>query len=463
METKQYNLRYVTGLSLVSALGGLLFGYDWVVIGGAKPFYEQFFGIADIPSMQGWAVSCALVGCVAGAVLAGMLSDKYGRKLLLLASAALFLISAIGVGATDSFAVFVVFRIIGGVGIGLASNLSPVYIAELAPAPIRGRFVAINQLTIVIGILMAQVVNWLIAEPVGADASGADILASWNGQMAWRYMFWAGAVPAILFLVLMFFVPDSPRWLALRGLEPKAHEILKKVGGQQYAEQSMLDIRQTAHVNDDKVRLNSLFNRSVLPVVLIGITLAVLQQWCGINVIFLYADEVFSSAGYAVSDMLFNVVITGSVNLVFTVLAMWLVDRIGRKVLLYIGNGGLALLFLLSGIMFKWGIQGTPQLVVVLLAIACYGMTLAPVTWVVLSEIFPNKIRGAAMAAATFALWIANALLAYFFPIVNTSIGVSGTFLVFAGICAAGLLFVWLFVRETKGKTLEEIEKEFVR
>ncbi len=235
MDKKKFDFKYISGISMVSALGGLLFGYDWVVIGGAKPFYELYFDVATIPQYQGWAISSALVGCIVGVILSGLLSDNYGRKKLLLVAAALFLFSAIGTGYASDFTEFVIYRIVGGVGIGLASNLSPVYIAEIAPHHLRGRFVAINQLTIVIGILLAQIVNWMIAEPMGASATSTEILRSWNGQTGWRFMFWAEVVPASLFFILMWFVPDSPRWMVAKNKHEKAVSVLTKIGGESYA------------------------------------------------------------------------------------------------------------------------------------------------------------------------------------------------------------------------------------
>jgi len=459
----KFNLRYITGISLVAALGGLLFGYDWVVIGGAKPFYEQFFQIAHNPSLQGWAMSSALLGCILGTVISGFLAGRFGRKKLLILSSLLFLASAAGTGASNYFAIFIAFRILGGIGIGLASNQSPVYIAEVAPANLRGRFVSLNQLTIVIGILLAQIINWIIAEPVPDGASGSFILSSWNGQSGWRYMFWAELVPAGLFFLLMWFVPESPRWLIQRAQSAKAGAILKKIGGESYSKETAIEI-ESSLLSENKLRKKiSIFNKSVFPVVLIGIILALFQQWCGINVIFLYAEEIFSAAGYSVSDMLFNVMITGSVNLVFTLVALSLVDRIGRKKLMMIGSGGLALIYTVVGTLYFTGSSGLPLLVFVVAAIACYAMTLAPVTWVVLSEIFPNKVRGAAMAMATFALWSGNALLAYFFPIINNKIGASGSFWIFALICVAGFFYIKAKLIETKGKSLEEIEKALMK
>ncbi len=460
MKTITLNIKYITGITLVSAMGGLLFGYDWVVIGGAKPFYEQFFDIASQAQLQGWAVSCALVGCILGAVVAGVLSDRIGRKKLLITAAGLFLFSAIGTGFSNEFSVFVMYRIIGGVGIGLASNLSPVYIAEVSPAHMRGRFVAINQLTIVVGILLAQIINWVIAQPVPENSTGIEILNSWNGQEGWRFMFWAETIPAALFFTMMWFVPDSPRWLLKKGYTSRAISILKRIGGSDYAENTKNEIVDSFKSERSKIKFSSLFGKTLFPIVLVGIVLAVFQQWCGINVIFLFADEVFSSAGYAVSDMLFNVVITGSINLVFTIIAMSLVDKIGRKKLMIIGAGGLAIIYTIIGFLYYIGVQGTPLLILVLAAIACYSLTLAPVVWVVLSEIFPNRIRGMAVAIATFALWSANALLAFSFPIINKTIQISGSFWLFASICVLGLIFIIFRTKETKGKTLEEIERE---
>ncbi|MDY7395806.1 sugar porter family MFS transporter [Aureibaculum sp. 2210JD6-5] len=460
MSNKNFNIKYIGGISMVSALGGLLFGYDWVVIGGAKPFYEQFFQIADSPSLQGWAVSCALVGCIIGAIISGVLSDKYGRKKLLILAATLFSVSAIGTGLANTFTSFVIYRIIGGVGIGLASTLSPVYIAEVSPAYLRGRLVTINQLTIVIGILLAQIVNWGIADAIPENTNATEILNSWNGQTGWRYMFWAEAIPALLFFILIWLIPDSPRWLVKKKKSQKATAILSKIGGLEYAKNTIDEIKTSLLLSVEKAQFKDVLHSKAFPIVVIGVVLAVFQQWCGINVIFLYADEIFSSAGISTSDLLFTVVITGGVNLVFTLLSMLFVDSIGRKTLMLIGSLGLALIYTVLGFLYYSNVEGTPLLLLVVSAIAVYAMTLAPVTWVILSEIFPNKIRGMAMAIATFALWIGNTLLAYFFPIINKKFEASGSFWLFAFICFAGFLFIKYRIVETKGKTLEQIEKE---
>ncbi|WP_281501054.1 sugar porter family MFS transporter [Cellulophaga sp. F20128] len=458
-----FNYRFLFRVSLVTAMGGLLFGYDWVVIGGAKPFYETFFQISNTPSLQGWAMSCALIGCLVGAIFSGMLSDNYGRKRLLIIAALLFFISAIGTGASNSFNHFIFYRILGGVGIGLASNLSPMYIAEISPAKVRGKFVSLNQLTIVIGILAAQLVNWQIAEPVPTNANSLEILNSWNGQTGWRWMFWIEIIPAGLFFILMFFVPESPRWLAQKGYKEKTRSILTKIGGQNYADTEVKKIEVTLKNDSLKDSFRKLLQPNIKKILIIGIVIAVFQQWCGINVIFNYADEIFAAAGYGVSDILFNIVITGSVNLVFTFIAIFTVDRWGRRSLMLLGAGGLAGIYTLIGLAYFFEISGWPLLILVISAIACYAMSLAPVTWVILSEIFPNKIRGAAMAAATIALWLACFILTYTFPILNQFFGASGTFWLYGLISIAGFIFIYKKLPETKGKSLEEIEKEITQ
>jgi SP family sugar porter-like MFS transporter len=455
----RYNSSYIFSISLISALGGLLFGYDWVVVGGAKPFYERFFQITEIPAMQGWLVSCAIVGCILGSMLSGYLSEKYGRKRPLIFTAFVFVISAVGTGASGGIGTFVFFRILGGVAIGLASNLSPMYIAEVAPETIRGKFVSLSQLTIVIGILLAQTANWLIADPVTSSSSNEMILNSWNGQWGWRWMFWAENVPALIFFILMFFVPESPRWLAKQQKFDRSRQVLERIGGLEFAQKSMNDIKSTISKNVSKSGFKDLLAPELRTVLIIGIVLAVLQQWCGINVIFNYAEEVFEAAGYNVSDILFNILITGSVNLLFTFIAIYTVDKLGRKALMLIGTGGLATIYIFLGIAYYTQISGWPMLVMIVAAIACYAMTLGPVVWVVLSEIFPNRIRGVAMSVGTMSLWIACFVLTYTFPILNDLLNTSGTFWLYAMICLAGFIFVYRTLPETKNKSLEELEK----
>ena len=292
----KYNLTYIWLISLTAAMGGLLFGYDWVVIGGAKPFFERYFELTDA-AQKGWANSCALIGCLVGAVTAGALSDSFGRKRLLIFSALLFAVTSLGIGLSDTFFVFVVWRIMGGVAIGLASNLSPMYIAEIAPANMRGRLVSLNQITIVIGILAAQLINYVIAERIPPGMTEEALAATWNCQEGWRWMFAATAVPSLVFLVSMIFVPESPRWLVKNGREGVARSIVAKVGGEEYADAAMAEIRATL-VNDiQKVDFRELLDPKMRRVLVLGVTLAVFQQWCGINVIFNYAEEVFSAAG----------------------------------------------------------------------------------------------------------------------------------------------------------------------
>jgi SP family arabinose:H+ symporter-like MFS transporter len=464
VKEKLYNWKYLLSICLISAMGGLLFGYDYVVIGGAKPFYESFFGITDKTFMQGWAMSCALIGCLAGAVLSGWMSDRFGRKKLLILSAGIFIIASLGTGGAGSFVSFVIFRMIGGIGIGLASNLSPMYIAEVTPGKVRGAFVSINQLTIVIGILAAQLINWRIARPVPADASVADIHASWNGLMGWRWMFYACAIPAALFFILMWFVPESPRWLVKnKKNNQKAREILSKIGGDRYADSELGSIEESFRSSSGKTGFRLIKEPGISKLLVLGIVLAIFQQWCGINVIFNYAQEVFASAGYSVSDTLFNIVITGSVNLLFTFIGMFTVDKLGRKALMLAGAGGLACIYAVIGLMYFFHLQGLPLLIMVVSAIACYAMTLAPVTWVLLSEIFPNRVRGFAMSVGTFALWAACFILTYTFPMLNQLLRSSGTFWVYGFICILGFWFILKKLPETKGKSLEEIECEMTK
>lgn len=457
----QSSKTYLFLIALISAMGGFLFGYDWVVIGGAKPFYEQFFQIADAPHLQGWAMSSALLGCLGGALSAGRLSDRWGRKPILILAAGLFICTSVGTGAVDSFFAFNVFRLIGGFAIGIASGLSPMYIAEISPAYLRGRFVSINQLTIVLGILSAQLMNWLIAEPVAADATGEMIRASWNGQIGWRYMFWVMAVPSLLFFLSGFVLPESPRWLASVGQKEKAFRVFARMGGEEYARRE-LDAMATATA-EEQGGFKLLWSASMRKVLLLGVVMAVLQQWCGINVIFNYAQEIFTAAGYGVSEVLLNIVVMGITNVVFTVLAMSVIDRWGRKALTLMGCFGLTAIYAFMGFAYYYHITGVLMLIIVVVAIACYAMTLAPVMWVIISEIFPNRIRGLAMSVCTFALWTACFILTYTFPMLNAGLGSAGTFWLYGGICLAGGLFVWTNLTETKGKSLEEIEKELIK
>ena len=434
-------------------MGGLLFGYDWVVIGGAKIFYEQYFGIASSPALQGLAMSIALAGCLAGAMTCGMLADRYGRKPLLLISAAIFIVSSIGTGAFNSFACFLAARFIGGIAIGMASGLSPMYIAEVAPTNIRGKLVTLNQLTIVIGILSAQIVNWQLAGP--------DM--EWNINMGWRWMFWATAVPATLFLALAFFIPESPRWQMMAGRIAEASGTLVKIGGERYSADEQEAFRASAANTAEEGRLKLLFSSPFRKVLILGIVTAVFQQWCGTNVIFNYAQEIFQGAGYDVDNTFINIVITGIANLVFTFVAIFTVEKLGRRALMLLGAGGLAGIYLILGFCYFFQVSGIFMVILVVLAIACYAMSLGPVTWVLLAELFPNKVRAAAVATSTFALWIGSFTLTMTFPLLNTALGTYGTFWIYAVICTAGFVFFLKALPETKGKSLEELEKQLIK
>ena len=416
----------------VSAMGGLLFGYDWVVIGGAKPFYELFFGISESPVMQGVAMSTALVGCLVGAMVAGALADRYGRKPLLTTAAVLFTLSAVGTGLFNDFSLFNIARFIGGVGIGVASALSPMYIAEVSPTEIRGRMVSLNQMTIVLGILGAQIVNMLLAK----DTSVAENM-TWNVEWGWRWMFWAETVPAALFLVMSFFIPESPVYLQM-----KAATMSQRTG--------------------KEARLRELLQGKYRGVLLLGLFIAVFQQWCGTNVIFNYAQEIFTGAGYDVDGMFIDIVITGIANVAFTLVALYTIEKWGRRTLMLIGAGGLGLIYLTLGTCYFLEVKGFAMVCLVVTAISVYAMTLGPVTWTLLAEIFPNRIRGVAMATCTFALWVGCCTLTFSFPSMNAALGSSGTFWIYSGICVCAFIYLWRHCPETKGKTLEQLEKELV-
>ena len=425
-----YNQGFLYFICAVSAMGGLLFGYDWVVIGGAKPFYELYFGIADSPLMQGVAMTTALVGCLAGAMLAGAAADRYGRKPLLMVSAVFFTVSAVATGLFNDFTLFNIARFVGGVGIGVASALAPMYIAEVSPAQIRGRMVSLNQMTIVLGILAAQVVNLFLARDTAVAESQA-----WNVEWGWRWMFWAETLPAALFLLTSFFIPESPVFLQLKA-EPKTDSRQQEAG------------------------LSQLMEPRYGRVLLLGLVVAVFQQWCGTNVIFNYAQEIFVGAGFDVDGMFINIVITGIANVVFTFVALYTIEKWGRRTLMLIGAGGLGLIYFILGACYFAGLTGILMVALVVAAISVYAMTLGPVTWTLLAELFPHRIRGIAMATCTFALWVGCCTLTFSFPSMNAALGSSGTFWTYAAICVAAFVFLWRRCPETKGKSLEQLEKE---
>ena len=446
---QSYSNGFLYFICAVSAMGGLLFGYDWVVIGGAKPFYEFYFGIGNSPIMQGIAMTTALVGCLVGAMVAGGAADKYGRKPLLMLSAVLFTISAIGTGLFNSFTLFNIARFVGGVGIGVASALAPMYIAEVSPTQIRGRMVSLNQMTIVLGILAAQIVNMLLARNTSVATEQA-----WNIEWGWRWMFWAETFPAALFLAMSFFIPESPVYLKMRSLTPTPSP---KGEGTGYSQDNIKVM--TPLVLWKGVGGEAPYRR----VLLLGLVIAVFQQWCGTNVIFNYAQEIFVGAGFDVDGMFINIVITGIANVIFTFAALYTIEKWGRRTLMLIGAGGLGMIYLILGTCYFFEVKGVLMVALVVAAISVYAMTLAPVTWTLLAEIFPNRVRGIAMATCTFALWVGCCTLTFSFPSMNAALGSSGTFWIYSVICIAAFTFLWYHCPETKGKSLEELERELTK
>ncbi len=455
---QQLRFGYLLWIAAVAALGGFLFGYDWVVIGGAKPFYEAYFHLTtDV--LIGWANSCALVGCLAGSLLSGVISDRLGRKRSLLLSGALFAVSSVLTGWAFSFATFITWRIVGGLAIGLASNISPMYIAEISPTEWRGRLVSLNQLAIVCGILGAQIFDWQVGTR-GPRLFGASLASGlWNAQYGWRWMFTAVAVPAVLLFVLSGFIPESPRWLMARHRSADAETILARMGGPQYAGDMVRGLNENLRRDSAQhTGWRELGSPGIRRLVLIGIGLAVLQQWSGINILFNYAEDVYRSAGYGVNDILFNIVITGAINLIFTLLAMMFVDRLGRRFLMLLGCASVGLVHIALALVYHLHLRGLPILLLTLCAIGCYAMTLAPVTWVLITEIFPNRVRAQGVSVAVSALWLSSFLLTFSFPTLTRSFGESGAFVVYGITCLVGWACVRSFIPETKGRSLEQIE-----
>ena len=431
---KSQSKLFIYFICMVSAMGGLLFGYDWVVIGGAKPFYELYFSIDNNPVMQGVAMTTALVGCLVGAMVAGSAADRFGRKPLLMLSAVLFTVSAIATGLFNDFTLFNIARFVGGIGIGIASALAPMYIAEVSPAEIRGRMVSLNQMTIVLGILSAQIVNMLLAR----DTTNA-VSQAWNVEWGWRWMFWAETLPAALFLIMSFFIPESPVYLKMK-----------------------MATTTSQHTGQKEAGLRELIQAKYGKVLLLGLVIAVFQQWCGTNVIFNYAQEIFVGAGYNVDGMFINIVITGIANVVFTFVALYTIEKWGRRTLMLIGSLGLGIIYFILGTCYHLHVTGFMMVVLVVAAISCYAMTLGPVTWTLLAEIFPHRVRGIAMATCTFALWVGCCTLTFSFPPMNAALGSSGSFWIYSAICLCAYIFLFRNCPETKGKTLEELERELV-
>ena len=436
---------YILGISFISALGGYLFGFDFAVIAGALPFLRPEFQLSAW--WEGFLTGSLALGCIVGCLLAGGLADRYGRKPGLMLAALIFALSSLGMAFSHGLTIFVMMRFAAGIGVGMASMLSPLYIAEVSPAAIRGRNVAINQLTIVIGILVTNLVNYTLAD---------------NGPEAWRWMFGLGSVPSALFFLGVIWLPESPRWLIKAGKEIQAKAVLERIGSTSFVENTFRDIQHSLEGAKPQ-SFKAVFEKGVRPAVIIGVTLAVFQQLCGINVVFNYTSTIFESVGANLDRQLFETVAIGVVNLLFTMVAMWQVDKLGRRPLMLIGSLGLSIVYIVLAFLLQSQAAAGLVSVFVLLAIAMYATSLAPVTWVLISEIFPNKIRGVASSVAIVSLWGAYFILVFTFPILAEVLGAYGPFYLYAVICLLGFLFVKGKVKETKGQTLEELEQNLIR
>jgi sugar porter (SP) family MFS transporter len=436
---------YVIFVSVVAAIGGLLFGFDTAIIAGATRYLKDQFALNSL--QEGWAVSVVLIGCMFGAGVAGSSSDRIGRKRFMLVSALLFLVSAVGCGLPRNIAEFVVFRFIGGLGIGSASILSPLYIAEISPARIRGALVSVNQMAIVTGILLAYLVNWIFAGV---------------GPSNWRWMFAAGALPAIIFFLLLVRVPESPRWLVKKGREEEALAVLTRVNSAETAAAEIQTIRETIAL--EKGSLAELFQPGFRRALVIAVVLAIFQQITGINAVLYYAPRIFESAGFERMSAIGQSTIVGLVNMLFTIVAIVLVDRVGRKPLLLTAAGGMGVSLVLLGAAFKFAaLSGSLILLIILLYIAFFAMAMGPIVWVVMSEIFPTRMRGSAMAIATVILWVSDFAVTLTFPVIADKLNQSTAFWIYAVMCAIDFVFMLFVLPETKGKTLEEIERQWIK
>jgi len=463
--SRKENKRFILSITIVATLGGLLFGYDTGVIGGSQLFFTEYFNFTKVE--QGWAVSSALYGCLIGALAAGWISSKYSRKNALILSAVLFSISAWGSGIPESLSLLVVFRVIGGLGVGIASMAAPMYIAEIAPPKRRGTLVSYYQLAIVVGFFVVFLVTYIIG---GGSNSGLsheelELIHSYNVNRGWRIMFWSELVPAISFLILLFFIPNSPRWLIMKGRYADAKKVLARVtANDEELEKEFNEINDS--ISSDKGRVKvSVFSKSMRKILVIGIVLSVLQQVTGINAILYYGAEIFSNAlGYGPEDALQQQLLLGAVNLVFTFVAISQVDKWGRKPLLIVGSIGMFTGIGILGTSIYLDELGLISLFGMLLFIASFALSMGPVTWVILSEMFPNKIRSQALSIAVAAQWLFNAIVANTFPLINgssineRSFNGALPYFIFAILCLVTVLFVAKQIPETKGKSLEEME-----
>jgi len=436
---------YVLSVTLVAAIGGLIFGFDTAIVAGATRYMKEQFALDSL--QEGWAVGIVLIGCMFGAGLAGPVSDRIGRRRFMLVSAALFLVSAVGCAVPRTIAEFMIFRFVGGLGIGSAAVLSPLYIAEVAPARARGALVSVNQLAIVTGILLAYFVNWAFA--------GA-------GPANWRWMYGMGAVPSVLFFLLLLRVPESPRWLVKNGREGEALTVLTRADSAAAAAAGIREIKDTLALEEGSLR--ELFRPAFRRPLLIAIVLAVFQQVTGINAILYYAPRIFEGAGFARMSAIGQSTIVGLVNMLFTVVAIVLADKVGRRPLLLVATGGMGLSLVLLGVAFKSPfLPASALLFIILLYIAFFASAMGPLVWVVMAEIFPTKVRGSAMGLATLVLWLADFAVTLTFPVISDRFHPSTAFWLYAAMCALDLVFMGFFLPETKGKTLEEIERRWLK
>lgn len=462
------NMARVIFLSIIAALGGFLFGFDSGVINGTVDALRGSFNSDAVGT--GFNVASMLLGCAAGAFFAGTLADKYGRRSVLILAAAAFIVSAWGSGAAGSSTEFVIFRILGGLAVGAASILSPAYIGEIAPPHIRGRLISLQQLAIVLGLFFAFLSNYMLAQTAG----GASAI-HWWGFKTWQWMFWMELIPASLFFVLLLFIPESPRFLVAANQTEKAFRVLASITNTVVAQKQLEDIKTTV-IRERKPRISDIISaktRKVHPIVWIGMALAALQQFTGINVVFYYGSVLWQAAGFTEADALLTNVISGSVNIAFTFVAIYLVDKVGRKPLLMIGALGQALMLGLLAVVFATGARsatgtgiemtGTSGLMALLAAngyIAFFAFTWGPIMWVMLGEMFSNKFRGAALAVAGLVQWASNFLITISFPIMLTRIGLGVSYGIYAAFGILAFFVVRRFVTETKGRTLEDISRE---
>ncbi len=460
------NFGYLIFLSVVAALGGFLFGYDTAVISGTIAQVTQLFQLDAL--QQGWYVGCALVGSIVGVLFAGILSDKLGRKLTMVISAVLFSTSALGCALSADFTQLVIYRIIGGVGIGVVSIVSPLYISEVAVAQYRGRLVSLYQLAVTVGFLGAYLVNYQL---LAWAESGTQLSVDWLNKVfiteVWRGMLGMETLPAILFFIIIFFIPESPRWLIVRGKELKAVNILEKIYNSITEAKSQLNETKSVLTSETRSEWSLLMKPGIFKAVIIGVCIAILGQFMGVNAVLYYGPSIFENAGLSGGDSLFYQVLVGLVNTLTTILALVIIDKVGRKKLVYYGVSGMVVSLILIGLYFLFGdslgVSSLFLLIFFLFYVFCCAVSICAVVFVLLSEMYPTKVRGLAMSIAGFALWIGTYLIGQLTPWMLQNLTPAGTFFLFALMCVPYMLIVWKLVPETTGKSLEEIERYWTR